>query len=223
MRKFCILGQSNYAISIILEGLQTNYPDHDFSVDIVSNISVEENDSLPWPYKISGIVTYERMLYDWTPGGYSSYFVGSIGKSRRQIVRYFEAQFGIGATEYGNLIYPSSVLASTIEHGNGLHIGPLVVLAPYVQLGEFVVINRHVSIGHHTILDNFVTINPGVNIAGCCHLEEGVTIGAGTTIIDNIKIGKNTLIGAGSVVTRSLPPGVVAYGVPAKIISTIGA
>jgi sugar O-acyltransferase (sialic acid O-acetyltransferase NeuD family) len=223
MKNFCILGQSNYALSVILEGLHALYADHDFSVDIVSNISVEENDSLQWPYKIKGIATHERMLYDWTPGGYLSYFVGSIGKSRQQIVRYFEQHFGISASEYGNLVYPSAVLASTMEHGNGLHIGPQSVLAPYVQLGEFVVINRHVSIGHHTILDNFVTINPGVTIAGCCHLEEGVTIGAGATILDNIKIGKNTLIGAGSVVTRSLPPGVVAYGVPAKIIRTMGA
>ena len=37
----------------------------------------------------------------------------------------------------------------------------------------------------------------------------------------NVTIGDNCVIGAGSVVTKDIPAGHVACGVPAKIISTI--
>jgi acetyltransferase-like isoleucine patch superfamily enzyme len=83
------------------------------------------------------------------------------------------------------------------------------------------VINRKVSIGHHTILEDFVGINPGADIAGICHLGKGVIIGAGATVLDKVKIGEGSMIGAGSVVTKDIPAGVVAYGIPAKVIRSI--
>jgi hypothetical protein len=38
----------------------------------------------------------------------------------------------------------------------------------------------------------------------------------------NVTIGDDTVVGAGSVVTRDLPAGVVAAGVPARVIREIG-
>ena len=55
-------------------------------------------------------------------------------------------------------------------------------------------------------------------MAGVCRLGRGVTVGAGATIVDSITIGRDSVIGAGSVVTRNVPPGVVAYGVPARVV-----
>ncbi len=220
MKQYCILGQSNYAVAIILENLAAR-ESRPFSVDIVANIPPEANDSLGFPYAIPKIITREVFYKDWLPTEYDGYFVGSIGKSRQQIVRFFAQHFDIQPQQYTPLIHPSSVCALTTEIGSGVHISPLSVIAPYAQLGDFTVINRNVSIGHHTVLGDFVTFNPGTNIAGCCQVGKAVTVGTGATILDSIKIGAGSIIGAGSVVTKDIPENVIAYGVPAKIIRYI--
>lgn len=228
MKKYCILGQSNYAVAIILENL-TAREQRPFAVDIVANMPKENNDSLGFPYTVPNIFTREIYFTDWntegsyleTSGGYDGYFVGSIGKARQAIVSFFKKNFGIQPYQYETLIHPSSVCALTTVVGAGVHISPMSVVAPYAQLGDFTTINRNVSVGHHTVLEDFVTFNPGTNIAGCCHVGKGVTVGAGATILDSIKIGAGSIIGAGSVVTKDIPENVVAYGSPAKVIRAI--
>jgi len=49
-------------------------------------------------------------------------------------------------------------------------------------------------------------------------IRKHVTIGQGACLLPNIEIGENTIVGANAVVTRSLPPRVVALGVPAKVV-----
>ncbi len=217
MKKFCILGQSNYAVAIILDTLAA-LEKQPFSVDIVANIRPEDNSSLGFPYAIPNVTTREIFYTDWEPTAYDGYFVGSIGKSRSAIVAFFSNHFGIKTAQYTPLIHPSSVCALTVAMGLGVHISPLSVVAPYARLGDFSVINRNVSIGHHTVLGDFVTFNPGTNVAGCCTIGAGVTVGTGATILDSLSIGAGSIIGAGSVVTKNVPENVMVYGVPAKII-----
>jgi acetyltransferase-like isoleucine patch superfamily enzyme len=45
---------------------------------------------------------------------------------------------------------------------------------------------------------------------------------AGVTIRPGVKIGDRAVIGAGSVVTKDIPPDVLAYGNPCKVIKLIG-
>lgn len=45
-----------------------------------------------------------------------------------------------------------------------------------------------------------------------------VWLGANVTILKGVTVGNDTVIGAGSVVTKDIPEGVVAVGVPAKVI-----
>ena len=42
-------------------------------------------------------------------------------------------------------------------------------------------------------------------------------VGSGSVILGGVSIGENALVGAGSVVTRDIPPGTIAYGVPARV------
>lgn len=53
-------------------------------------------------------------------------------------------------------------------------------------------------------------------------LKKGCWIGANAIILPGVTIGRNSVIGAGSVVTKSVPDGVVAAGIPAKVIKIIG-
>ncbi|MCH5191360.1 MAG: sugar O-acetyltransferase [Oscillospiraceae bacterium] len=48
-----------------------------------------------------------------------------------------------------------------------------------------------------------------------------VQIGVGATICAGVTIGDGTVIGARSVVTRDIPPNVLAYGVPCRVIRPI--
>lgn len=47
-----------------------------------------------------------------------------------------------------------------------------------------------------------------------------VFIGAGTIILPGVTIGDDVIIGAGAVVTKSIPPGTVASGNPAKPVGS---
>lgn len=49
-------------------------------------------------------------------------------------------------------------------------------------------------------------------------VEKGASIGSGCTILCGITIGSRAMIGAGSVVTKSIPPGELWLGNPAKFI-----
>lgn len=52
-------------------------------------------------------------------------------------------------------------------------------------------------------------------------IEDDVWIGGGALILPGVTIGKGSVIAAGSVVTRDIPPGVVAAGNPCRIIKAV--
>ncbi|MEQ8763439.1 MAG: acyltransferase [Planctomycetota bacterium] len=52
-------------------------------------------------------------------------------------------------------------------------------------------------------------------------LRDRVYVGVSSIILCGVEVGAGTVIGAGSLVTKSLPAGVVAAGVPCKVLDTI--
>ena len=53
-------------------------------------------------------------------------------------------------------------------------------------------------------------------------IGDNVWLGGGVIVCPNVTIGDDTVVGAGAVVTRDLTAGVVAGGVPARVIREIG-
>jgi maltose O-acetyltransferase len=53
-------------------------------------------------------------------------------------------------------------------------------------------------------------------------LADNVWLGGGVIVCPGVTIGQDTVVGAGAVVTRDLPAGVVAAGVPARVRREIG-
>lgn len=52
-------------------------------------------------------------------------------------------------------------------------------------------------------------------------IGNNVWLGTRVIVLPGVKIGEGSVIGAGSVVTKDIPPRVIAGGVPAKVIRTI--
>lgn len=68
----------------------------------------------------------------------------------------------------------------------------------------------------HSIISNEsnLRINPGADIS----IEDHVWLGAYVTVLKGVSIGKDSVVGIRSVVTQNIPSGVVAVGVPAKVV-----
>ena len=61
----------------------------------------------------------------------------------------------------------------------------------------------------------------GLESARPVAIGDDVWIGGGSIILPGVTIGAKTVIGAGSVVTRDLPPNVVAVGNPCRVIREV--
>ncbi len=121
------------------------------------------------------------------------------------------------------------------EIGDGSSIGTNAVLEFGNRIGKGSRIHAGCFL-EMTVIEDHVFVGPCVVFTddphpmGCPSYKEclgGVTvrtlakIGANCTLLPGVEIGRNSLIGAGSVVVRSIPEGVVAAGVPAKVIKKI--
>ena len=60
--------------------------------------------------------------------------------------------------------------------------------------------------------------NAGLEYAKPITVGNNVWIGMGVQVLPGVTIGDNAVIGAGSVVTRDVPPGVLAAGNPCRVI-----
>lgn len=102
-----------------------------------------------------------------------------------------------------------------IEIGDDCGFSGTAILAQ-----DSVTIGKNVKVGlNSTITDtDFHNDDPRSGPARPIVIEDDVWLGINTVILKGVRIGKGSLIGAGSVVTRSIPPGVLALGNPARPI-----
>jgi serine O-acetyltransferase len=86
------------------------------------------------------------------------------------------------------------------------HFGGMILVAN--RIGDDVIIRQNTTFGI-SALDK-PQARPVIG--------DRVQIGAGAVLVGGIEIGAGTVIGANAVVAKSLPPGVVAGGVPARVL-----
>ena len=93
---------------------------------------------------------------------------------------------------------------------------------PYlISIGNHVQITRGVSIHTHGGAHPVRQFHPQFDVFGKVIIEDFAYIGAFSQIMPGVTIGKGSIVAAGSIVTKSVPPGVVVGGNPAKYICTV--
>lgn len=91
-----------------------------------------------------------------------------------------------------------------------IHIGRSVLIGPGVVLA---------CAGHPIHPDQ--RCSSALETSEPITIEDGVWIGANSTVCGGVTIGEGSVIGAGSVVTSDIPKGVIAAGVPCKVLREI--
>lgn len=91
-----------------------------------------------------------------------------------------------------------------------VHIGREAFLAPGV----------HIYTAHHPIDPD--ERGSGLELASPVRIGNRCWIGGSAIICPGVTIGDDCVVGAGSVVTRDIPPGVVAAGNPCRVIRSVG-
>jgi acetyltransferase EpsM len=137
--------------------------------------------------------------------------------SRKKIVEKV-AGFNLSNLVPFTLRHASAWQGGDVEIGAGTLLAPQSLVTTRCQIGKHCILNVKASLAHDCHIGDFCNINPAATLCGGVELGDGCYIGAGAVAIEKRKIGAWTIVGAGAVVTRDLPAGVTAVGVPARII-----
>lgn len=111
------------------------------------------------------------------------------------------------------LIEPHCFIESNVTIGNGVKVMSGVYIGKNVKIAGDVTIGPNVSIAHASVLGiSEFPQEPRETV-----IEAGVSIEPNVVLYSGIRVGANAQIKAGSVVTKSVPPGSIVDGSPAKI------
>jgi len=124
----------------------------------------------------------------------------------------------LAGLKLATVVHPAALLARETNVGAGTFIGPAAVVNAGSVLGRHVIINTASSVDHDCVIGEAAHICPGVRLAGNVTVGNGAWVGIGTIVIEKKTIGTGSVIGAGSLVLDDIPPGVLAFGQPARII-----
>lgn len=88
----------------------------------------------------------------------------------------------------------------------------------YVNAKRGVVIEDEVQIGSHCSIYSVSTID---GKEGKVTLKKNCKIGSHSIVMPGVTVGENSVVGACSFVNKDIPPNVVAFGVPVKVIRSL--
>ncbi len=97
-----------------------------------------------------------------------------------------------------------SAYVGSINIGNSVQIAPNCAFYPY----------------DHGFLPSEPISKQPLKTKGGIIIEDDVWLSFGVMVLDGVRIGKGAVIGAGSLVTRDVPEGAIATGMPARVIMT---
>lgn len=164
----------------------------------------------------------------------------------REQAEFLEKLYDFNATRPSESKRREELLSEMFsEIGEGCYIEPPLRAnwgGRFVKFGRGVYANFNLTLVDDTeiTVGDYTMFGPNVTLATAGHpvlpelREKGYQynapikigrncwLGAGVIVLPGVSIGDNTVVGAGSVVTKDLPPNVIAVGTPAKVLREIG-
>jgi acetyltransferase-like isoleucine patch superfamily enzyme len=147
----------------------------------------------------------------------------------------------------GTVVYEGSTIGDRFETGHHVIIREDVLIGDGVSIwsnsvvdygcviGDKVKIHAGCYVAQFSQIEASAFLAPGVVLTNDLHpgrpgsaevmagplIKAGAQIGANVTILPYVTVGSGALIGAGSIVTRDVPPNMVAYGCPAVPVRSV--
>lgn len=152
--------------------------------------------------------------------------IGPLARVRSGCVIYAGSRIG-AHLETGH----NAIIREENEIGEHFSVWNNTVIDYGCRIGARVKLHCNIYVAQFTVIEDDVFCAPGVTIANDYHpgcpdsrecmrgptLRRGCRIGVNATILPYVTIGEGTLVGSGAVVSTDLPPGVVAFGNPARV------
>jgi sugar O-acyltransferase (sialic acid O-acetyltransferase NeuD family) len=169
------------------------------------------SDLLNWPVELaSGFSAQHALPFE---------FIIAIGDNaiRRRCFDRLMAAGGIPIA----LVHPRACVSSFARIGPGSVIFGGVVINADARIGLNCIINTQSGIDHDTVVSDHAHIGPAAGLAGGVHVGCAAMIGMGARLLPGIEVGDEAVIGAGAVVCDNIPAHARAYGIPARVRTTV--
>jgi galactoside O-acetyltransferase len=114
--------------------------------------------------------------------------------------------------DFSNLTLGNNVY---LGHGAVLDLKGGIVVEDDVTISMGVTMATHFHVGEIPLKARFPSKSAPIRIRG------NVYLGSNVVLLSGVEIGEGSVIGAGAVVIGDIPPGVVAGGVPARVLKKI--
>ncbi len=147
---------------------------------------------------------------------------------RPRFNRHPESHISIGSGCIFNSLISSNFIGvnrpcmiSTLKEGARIEIGDRCGFSgTVIACGAYIALGNHIRCGANTLITDtdWHTEDHRAGADAPVIIEDNVWLGVNVTVLKGVTIGHGALVGANSLVNRSLPPGVIAAGNPARII-----
>lgn len=118
----------------------------------------------------------------------------------------------------GVILHP---YGGAIRLGRKIFVGPRTVIYGHggVEIGEgaLIAMDCHILSSNHAVPPFGTLIRSQPDVLRPTVIGRDVWLGAGVTVLGGVTVGDGCIVGAGAVVTKDLPAGAIAHGVPATV------
>jgi UDP-perosamine 4-acetyltransferase len=118
--------------------------------------------------------------------------------------------------ELANAISPRAYISPHAKMGAGIVACHGVVVNVGAEIGDAVILNTRCSVDHDSLVERGAHICAGVTVAARVSVGEGVNVWPGAVVTNDLRIGEWSTVGAGALVMRSVDPGSLIVGLPAR-------